>query len=122
MKIWLLLGATNGLLAVAFGAFGAHGLKARAGAVELAAFETGAQYHMYHALALVAVAWAASIAPTSLTTMAGWAFCIGILLFSGSLYYLGITGSRSLVLMTPMGGIAFLVGWFCLAVAAYRFD
>ena len=122
MKIWLLLGATNGLLAVAFGAFGAHGLKAHAGAAEISAFETGAQYHMYHALALLAVAWVASQASTSLTTAAGSAMCIGILLFSGSLYFLGITGSRSLVLITPIGGTAFLIGWLCLAVAAYRLD
>ena len=122
MKIWLLLGAVNGLLAVAFGAFGAHGLKARAGAAELSAFETGAQHHMYHALALLALAWVASQNSTSLTMAAGWGFSIGILLFSGSLYYLGITGSRSLVLVTPIGGVAFLIGWLCLAVAAYRLD
>lgn len=122
MKIWLLLGAINGFLAVTFGAFGAHGLKASARATDLSAFETGAQYHMYHALALLAVAWVAAQAPTTLTTAAGWVFCIGILLFSGSLYYLGITGSRSLVLLTPLGGIAFLIGWLCLAVAAYRLD
>ena len=120
MKLWLLLGAVNGFLAVGFGAFGAHGLKARASAVDLTAFETGAQYHMSHALALLAVAWVASNAPSSLATTAGWAFTVGILLFSGSLYYLGITGSRALVLVTPIGGTAFMIGWFCLAIAAYR--
>ncbi len=122
MKIWLLLGAANGFLAVAFGAFAAHGLKVRVDAAQLSAFETGAQYHMYHALALLAVAAVAAYTPTSLTTAAGWGFSIGILLFSGSLYYLGLTGSRSLVLITPMGGIAFLIGWLCLAIAAYRLD
>lgn len=120
MKLWLLLGALNGLLAVGFGAFGAHGLKARATAVDLAAFETGAQYHMSHALALLAVAWVASNAPSPLATTAGWAFTVGILLFSGSLYFLGVTGSRALVLVTPIGGTAFMIGWFCLAIAAYR--
>lgn len=120
MKLWLLLGAINGFLAVGFGAFGAHGLKARASAADLAAFETGAQYHMYHALALLAVAWAAGQAPSPLTTTAGWAFTAGILLFSGSLYFLGLTGSRALVLVTPIGGTAFLIGWLCLALAAYR--
>jgi uncharacterized membrane protein YgdD (TMEM256/DUF423 family) len=120
MKLWLLLGAVNGFLAVGFGAFGAHGLKARATAVDLAAFETGAQYHMSHALALLAVAWVASNAPSPLATAAGWAFTVGILLFSGSLYFLGITGSRALVLVTPIGGTAFMIGWFCLAIAAYR--
>ncbi len=120
MKIWLLLAAANGFLAVAFGAFGAHGLKGKTDATDLAAFETGAQYHMYHALALFAVAWLASFAQSSLTTTAGTAFICGILLFSGSLYFLGVTGSRALVLFTPIGGTAFLVGWLCLAVAAYQ--
>ena len=110
MKLWLMLGAINGFLAVGFGA----------SATDLAAFETGAQYHMTHALALLAVAWVASIAPSALATTAGWAFTIGILLFSGSLYFLGVTGSRSLVLVTPIGGTAFMLGWFCLAIAAYR--
>lgn len=120
MKLWMLLGALNGFLAVGFGAFGAHGLKARASEADLAAFNTGADYHMYHALALLAVGWLAANAPSSLATMSGWAFTTGILLFSGSLYFLGLTGSRALVLVTPIGGLAFLVGWFCLAIAAYR--
>lgn len=120
MKLWMLLGALNGFLAVGFGAFGAHGLKARTSEADLAAFNTGADYHMYHTLALLAVGWLAANAPSSLATMSGWAFTTGILLFSGSLYFLGLTGSRALVLVTPIGGLAFLVGWFCLAIAAYR--
>jgi len=75
---------------------------------------------MAHAFARLAVAWVASNAPSPLATTAGWAFTVGILLFSGSLYFLGITGSRALVLVTPIGGTAFLLGWFCLAIAAYR--
>lgn len=122
MKIWLLLAAINGFLSVGFGAFGAHSLKEKVGAAELAAFETGAQYHMYHALALLAVAWLATQTQSTTVTMAGWAFALGILLFSGSLYVLGATGSRSLVLLTPIGGTAFLVGWLCLAIAAYRLN
>ncbi|MEQ9520427.1 MAG: DUF423 domain-containing protein [Parvibaculum sp.] len=120
MKLWIILGTLNGFLAVGFGAFGAHGLKARASEADLAAFSTGADYHIYHALALFAVGWMASQAPSTFVSAAGWAFTLGILLFSGSLYYLGLTGSRALVLITPMGGTAFLIGWFCLAVAAYR--
>ena len=120
MKLWLMLGAFNGLLAVGLGAFGAHGLKGKVDPTDFAAFETGAQYHMYHALALLAVAWASSALPGTLVTAAGWAFLVGILLFSGSLYFLGITGSRSLVLVTPIGGTAFLFGWVCLLIAGWR--
>lgn len=122
MKIWLLLAAANGFLSVGLGAFGAHGLKGKVGEVELAAFETGAQYHMYHALALLAVAWLATLTHSMSVTIAGSAFITGILLFSGSLYVLGATGSRTLVLLTPLGGTAFLIGWLCLAVAARRID
>ena len=118
MKLWLILGAVNGFLSVALGAFAAHRLAGKVGEKELAAFETGARYHMYHALALLAVAWLAQHASTSLTQAAGWAFVAGMILFSGSLYYLGLTGSRALVLVTPVGGLAFLAGWALLAAAA----
>ncbi|MEP0069615.1 DUF423 domain-containing protein [Pyruvatibacter sp.] len=116
MKLWLTLAALNGFIAVAAGAFGAHGLQGRVGERALAAFETGAQYHMYHALALIAVAWLASISTqTGITAtgthIAGWAFLTGIILFSGSLYFYGLTESRALVLITPLGGLAFLIGW-----------
>lgn len=118
-KVWFSLGALNGALAVGFGAFGAHGLQNKVGATELAAFQTGAQYHMYHALALLGVGWLLSKAPTSqIGQVAGWAFLLGIFLFSGSLYVLGITESRSLVLFTPIGGLFFLCGWVSLALAA----
>jgi len=119
MKLWLILGALSGFLSVALGAFAAHGLQARVGATELAVFETGARYQMYHALALLAVAWVAAQGGGSLATLAGWAFVAGTVLFSGSLYYLGVTGSRALVLITPIGGVSFLIGWASLAVAAY---
>lgn len=118
MKLWLILGAVNGFISVALGAFAAHGLAGKVGEKELAAFETGARYHMYHALALLAVAWLAQHASASLTYAVGWAFLAGMILFSGSLYYLGITGSRALVLVTPVGGLAFLAGWALLAAAA----
>ena len=119
MQIWFVLAAINGFLAVAFGAFGAHGLAARPPA-DLAAFKTGADYHMYHALALFAVGWFAANAPSLPNMLAGIGFLAGILLFSGSLYFLGITGSRSLVIITPIGGVAFLAGWACLAWTAWK--
>ncbi len=120
MKLWLILAAISGFIAVAAGAFGAHALEGKVGERELAAFETGARYQMYHALALVAVAWLAHQVPSVAVTIAGWAFVAGTVLFSGSLYQLGITGSRSLVLLTPLGGLAFLVGWGALVAAALR--
>tara|TARA_R110000868_G_scaffold56666_4_gene175249 strand:- start:2816 stop:3238 length:423 start_codon:yes stop_codon:yes gene_type:complete len=120
MKLWLTLGALSGFLAVAFGAFGAHALANRATPEELNAFEIGARYHMYHALALIAVAWLATQGESALVNMAGWAFMAGIVLFSGSLYVLGITGSRALVLATPLGGVAFLIGWACLIARAFK--
>lgn len=121
MKLWLTLGAFSGFLAVAFGAFGAHGLANRATPEELNAFEIGARYHMYHALALLAVAWLATQGDSALVTTAGWAFIVGTVLFSGSLYIMGVTGSRALVLATPMGGVAFLIGWLCLFARALKF-
>ena len=120
MKLWLTMAGLSGFLAVALGAFAAHGLGHKVPAEQLAAFETGARYHMYHALALLAVAWLASVVPGSLVSTAGWAFIAGILLFSGSLYVLGVTGSRALVIVTPLGGVAFLIGWVCLAAAGWK--
>jgi len=119
MKIWLTIGALSGFLSVALGAFAAHGLQARVGPAELAVFETGARYQMYHALALLAVAWVAAQGGGTFASIAGWAFVAGTILFSGSLYYLGLTGSRALVMITPIGGVAFLVGWLSLAVAGW---
>tara|TARA_R110000824_G_scaffold390760_17_gene587997 strand:- start:35291 stop:35662 length:372 start_codon:yes stop_codon:yes gene_type:complete len=120
MKLWLSIAAFSGFLAVAFGAFGAHGLANRATPEELNAFEIGARYHMYHALALFAVAWLATQGESSLVTTAGWAFVLGTVLFSGSLYVLGATGSRSLVLVTPLGGVTFMIGWLCLFARALK--
>lgn len=118
MKIWLVAGAISGFLSVALGAFAAHGLQSRVGPAEIAVFETGARYQMYHALALLAVAWVAMQGSGTFATVAGWAFIIGTILFSGTLYYLGLTGSRALVMVTPVGGLAFLLGWAALAAAA----
>jgi len=117
---WLAVGAIAGAIGVALGAFGAHGLKSRVGPDLLAVFETGVRYHMIHALALLAVAWAGDRWPSVWTTAAGWLFVAGIVVFSGSLYLMTLTGARWLGAITPLGGLAFIVGWASLAVAALR--
>lgn len=119
-RLFLLIGAVSAFIAVALGAFAAHGLKARIGAEPLAAFEIGVRYQMYHALGLIGVAWACSRWPGGATLAAGWLFVAGTLLFSGSLYLLAVTGTRWLGAITPVGGLAFLAGWLCLAWAAWR--
>jgi uncharacterized membrane protein YgdD (TMEM256/DUF423 family) len=119
-RLFLALGAASAFLAVAAGAFGAHALRARLPPDLLAVFETGARYQMYHALGLVAVAWAATRWPGTATAAAGWLFVAGTVLFSGSLYALTLTGVRALGAVTPLGGVAFLAGWAALAYAALR--
>ena len=114
------VGALSALLAVGAGAFGAHALRERLAPDLLAVFETGARYQMYHALALLAVAWAVGRWPGSATVAAGWLFVAGTLLFSGSLYVLTLTGQRWLGAITPLGGLAFIAGWAALAWAALR--
>lgn len=111
-----LLGGLFGALAVAAGAFGAHALRTRVGPRELEVFETAARYQMYHALALLAAAWAVG-GDRRLGGAAGWLFTAGIVVFSGSLYALVLTGQRWLGAVTPLGGVAFILGWLCLAVA-----
>lgn len=112
------LGAGSALIAVAAGAFGAHALRSRLEPASLAIFETGARYQMYHALALVAVAFALSQWPASRTAVwAGWLFVAGTILFSGSLYLLALSGVRWLGAVTPLGGVAFMLGWLCLALS-----
>jgi uncharacterized membrane protein YgdD (TMEM256/DUF423 family) len=119
-RTFFVAGALSGLVSVAAGAFGAHALRARLPPDLLAVFETGARYQMYHALALLAVAWAAGRWPGPLVTWAGWLFLAGTLLFSGSLYALALTGARWLGAVTPLGGLCFLAGWLCLGLAARR--
>jgi uncharacterized membrane protein YgdD (TMEM256/DUF423 family) len=121
-RFWLAAGAISAGLAVAAGAFGAHALRARLSPADLATFETGARYQMYHALGLIAVAWAASRTPSGTATLAGWCFVVGTVLFSGSLYLLTLSGVRWLGAITPLGGVAFLAGWAALAMAALRLD
>jgi uncharacterized membrane protein YgdD (TMEM256/DUF423 family) len=121
MNLWLLIAAINGALAVALGAIGAHSLEGRNDAHAIEVFETGARYHMYHALeiGLVALAIRSGAASTPASVAAGF-FLAGIVLFSGSLYLLALTGVRSLGFVTPFGGLAFLVGWIALAWAATK--
>jgi uncharacterized membrane protein YgdD (TMEM256/DUF423 family) len=112
------LGAGSALIAVAAGAFGAHALRSRLEPASLAIFETGARYQMYHALALVAVGFALSQWPASRSAVwAGWLFAAGTMLFSGSLYLLALSGVRWLGAITPLGGVAFMLGWLCLALS-----
>ena len=119
-RTFLTLGALLAALAVAAGAFGAHGLKGRLSPELLDVFETAARYQMYHALGLFAVAWAAARWPSPTVSLAGWCMVAGVVVFSGSLYVLSLTGLRWLGAITPLGGLAFIVGWLALALAAWR--
>ncbi|MFL5403591.1 MAG: DUF423 domain-containing protein [Gemmatimonadales bacterium] len=119
-RLFFSLGASSAFIAVGAGAFGAHALRARLAPASLAIFETAARYQMYHALALLAVAWASARWPGTLTVWAGWLFVSGTVLFSGSLYALGLTGVRWLGAITPLGGVAFLTGWLCLLLSVRR--
>jgi len=113
-------GASLALLAVALGAFAAHGLKQRLEPELLTVFETGARYQMYHALALMAAGWAVTVGHAGLARWAGRCFLAGTVVFSGSLYALALSGQRWLGAITPLGGLLFLAGWALLAVAFRR--
>ena len=117
-RTFLLVGALAGFLAVTFGAFGAHALRGRLSPEMLAVFETGVRYHMYHALALLLVSAMMPRMGGWLVVASGWLFTAGIVLFSGSLYVLAFTGITIVGAITPIGGLAFLAGWACLAIAA----
>jgi uncharacterized membrane protein YgdD (TMEM256/DUF423 family) len=118
-KTFLLIGALSGFLAVAFGAFGAHALRGRLSPEMLAVFETGVRYEMYHALAILAVGLMMARSGGWLFATAGWLFTAGIVLFSGSLYVLALSGVGMFGAITPIGGILFLAGWACLLIAAF---
>ena len=120
MKALLLLGALNAALAVAMGAFGAHGLKARVDAALLDTWATASEYHFFHALALLLVAMLARQYDSAAMVTAGWVLLAGMLVFSGSLYALVLTGERWLGAVTPLGGTAMIVGWLMLAWAIWR--
>jgi uncharacterized membrane protein YgdD (TMEM256/DUF423 family) len=119
-RIFLFLGAVSGFIGVAAGAFGAHILKDRLGADMVSVFEVGVRYQLYHALALMATAWVRSKRPTGLINTAGWCFAIGTMIFSGSLYLLALSGKKWFGAITPVGGLALLAGWACLAWAALK--
>ena len=120
MNVWLVVAALNGLLAVAAGAFGAHALQSRLDAQALQVFETGARYQLYHALAIGLAAFAMRGQAAVPAQIAATLFLAGIVLFSGSLYLLALTGARALGIVTPFGGICFLLGWAALAWAGFR--
>jgi uncharacterized membrane protein YgdD (TMEM256/DUF423 family) len=121
---WIAAGSVSGFIAVGCGAFGAHALAARLEPRMLEIWQTGAQYQMFHALALLGLGtWQSAqpaVAATPGAQAAGWAFVVGTALFSGSLYALALSGVRALGAITPLGGVAFLVGWACLAWTAIR--
>jgi uncharacterized membrane protein YgdD (TMEM256/DUF423 family) len=120
-RLFILLGAANAAMAVALGAFGAHALKTQLPGDLLAVYQTGNQYHFYHALGLALVGLAAAHWPESAWLKAsGWLMLAGIVLFSGSLYLLAASGVRALGAVTPFGGLAFIAAWIAFAVAAVR--
>lgn len=120
-KLFITLASLSGMLAVMIGAFGAHGLRGKLDDYAMGVFETAVQYHFYHALALLAVGVIALSQPhTTLLKSSGWLFVLGTLIFSGSLYVLAITGVKWLGAITPLGGLAFIAGWACLATASWK--
>ena len=117
--IWMQIGSLLMCLGVALGAFGAHGLKELLSQEAKQTYQTAVFYHLVHGLGLIAVGWLAVLKPGSgFIRAAGWSFLMGIVFFSGSLYLLSLTGIRQLGLITPLGGLALLAGWLCLAWAA----
>jgi len=122
VKLFLILGAVNAMLAVALGAFGAHGLEGKIPEKYLQIWQTGVQYHMYHALGLIAVALiAAKLTDAGSVSAAGWLMFAGIVLFSGSLYVLSLTQISVLGAITPLGGVAFIAAWIMIIVSAVKY-
>ena len=119
-RLFFVIGSLSGFIGVALGAFAAHALKRRLDADLLAVFETGVRYQMYHAFALLAVGWAQTRWPGKVLTAGGWLFAAGTVVFSGSLYVLSLSGLRWLGAIVPIGGVALLGGWLCLACAAWK--
>jgi uncharacterized membrane protein YgdD (TMEM256/DUF423 family) len=111
------VGAVFGFLSVALGAFGAHALKDRLSPEMAAVYHTAVEYQMAHSLGLILVALSTAHVPSKLLTYVGWLFVVGIVLFSGSLYLLAVTGVTILGAITPLGGVCFLAGWSLFAVA-----
>ncbi|MCR8926539.1 DUF423 domain-containing protein [Priestia megaterium] len=121
MKLFLIIGAINAMLAVALGAFGAHGLEGKISEKYLEVWKTGVQYQMFHAMGLFIIAFLLNKFPqSSLLTASGWIMFAGIVLFSGSLYVLSTSGIKVLGAITPLGGVAFIVAWILIIVAAVK--
>jgi uncharacterized membrane protein YgdD (TMEM256/DUF423 family) len=120
-KLFLILGGINAALVVMLGAFGAHGLKAKISTEMLAVYQTGVHYHLFHALGLLAVGLVATqIADTVWLKWSGWLMLVGIILFSGSLYVLSVSGLRWLGMVTPFGGVAFITAWIVFVIAIMK--
>ncbi|MFS0673209.1 DUF423 domain-containing protein [Ornithinibacillus sp. 179-J 7C1 HS] len=121
MKIFLLIGVINGFLAVALGAFGAHGLEGRITEKQLGTWEKAVNYQMFHTMALLVTGLIGMKIQTGSLSWAGWLFLIGIVLFSGSLYIYSTTGIKTFAMITPLGGIAFLIAWIILGYTIVKF-
>jgi len=119
-RLLFTLGSLLGFIGVALGAFGVHGLKGKLAPEMLQVFEVGVRYQMYHALGLIAVAWLLTHTHQSLAVAAGWFMLIGILIFSGSLYTLALSGVKTWGAVTPLGGLLLMAGWIMLALAGWR--
>lgn len=121
MKLFVFIGSLSAFFGVALGAFGAHGLKTRVAPEMLVTWNTGVLYHLIHALALLLIGVLCHLLPNAnLARTAGWFIVAGTVLFSGSLYILVLSNVRAFGMITPLGGVAFLIGWLMLAMAAWR--
>lgn len=120
VRTFVILAAVLGFVGVALGAFGAHGLRGRVSPEDLEIFETGVRYQMYHVLALLAVGWLSGRYPGTALVVAGWLMTAGIVVFSGSLYVLVLSGVRWLGAVTPLGGLCLLAGWMAMAWGVIR--
>ncbi|MFD1361596.1 DUF423 domain-containing protein [Lentibacillus salinarum] len=121
MKLFLVIGAINGFLAVALGAFGAHGLEGRLSEKALATYEKAVNYQMFHTMALLVTGLLLAKVQSAGMMWAGWMFLIGIILFSGSLYIYSTSGVKTFAMITPFGGVAFLIGWVLLGYAVVKY-
>ncbi len=121
MKLFILLGALNGFLAVALGAFGAHGLEGKISERALTTWEKAVDYQMFHTAALLAVGLLMAKIQSPSLTWAGWMFFVGIVIFSGSLYIYSTTAIKGFAMITPIGGFSFLIGWILLGYAAIKY-
>ena len=118
--IWIIVGAVSGLLAVGIDAFGAHALKGQLSPDQWAVFNTAVRHHMFHTLGIFAVGFFGSRVDSGLLTASACCFLAGIFLFSGSLYGYAITSKRELAMITPVGGVTFMIGWCLLAWSAVK--